>query len=352
MRSGDLSASVRLEAEFGEVWGTLALQDPTGAQAFVTDASFRRVEPQKLAPRFPSESRLNGRLQAHGSGLTISKLEAMGRIDFVDSKVAWVGVDSARGELRYARQELQVDSLWVASPAGEVRLSGHYAISGAFAARGSAAVENVASVAARLGRQGDRRRRAHRSRGLRFAGFGSRSGVVPDRECTLRDDRGRLAQRARHRARGSQDHRGADRGPGGLAAHREARVPDCSRRGWLRSRSNDRSLDLAGRPDPFRFGRFRCRFAPHGDRCVAAHRDRSRRSDLDRKERPDRHRRETPRVRGTRVGTPPRRQFPTSIGSRERRTVDAGRDSHVEVGPASAGCDVRFDTPACGSRRR
>ena len=151
MRTGEVSASIRLDADFGAVKGTLALTDPTGTQRFVTEASFQGLEPRKFAPRLPADGRLNGRLRLRGSGLTIPTFEGEGTIELVSSHVGPVAVDSVRSELRYAHRELQVDRLWAAAPAGEVRLSGRYAISGAFEVRGSADLENVAALPLDLG---------------------------------------------------------------------------------------------------------------------------------------------------------------------------------------------------------
>jgi len=145
MMEDHLSASVRLAAEFGALSGTLVLRDLDGSRSFTTDASFRRVDPSKLSNRYPWEGRLNGRLHVAGSGLTIPAIEAVGTIDLADSKIGSVEFDSARAGLRYARQQLQVDRLWVSSPAGDVRMSGSYGNS-AFAARGSVRLEDAAAL--------------------------------------------------------------------------------------------------------------------------------------------------------------------------------------------------------------
>jgi translocation and assembly module TamB len=143
---GDLSASVRVDAAFGELQGSFTLSDPEGAQRFFADASFRGFDPSKLSTKDAWKGLLNGRLRAHGSGLTLPKLQGDGAIDLVDSRIGSVAVDSVRAGLRYEGRRLQVDSLLVSSPAGEIRMSGEYELSGKLDARGSIRIKDAGAL--------------------------------------------------------------------------------------------------------------------------------------------------------------------------------------------------------------
>ena len=146
MEDGNLSANVRLEAEFGELQGAVTLQDVAGSRDFVADASFRRFDPSRLSTQYPWKGVLNGRLRARGSGLALPRLQGAGTIDLVDSRVGSVAFDSAKAGLRYAGRNLQVDSLLVSAPAGDVRLTGEYELSGNVDARASIRIKDAAAL--------------------------------------------------------------------------------------------------------------------------------------------------------------------------------------------------------------